>query len=1051
MSYISIYKASAGSGKTFTLAAKYTAFLLSGDSGAHSHLLAVTFTNKATGEMKERILEKLYSIAFGTDPNDEFLLKVQEFLDDDTREIGLTLLRKRAAERLSALIHDYDHFTVQTIDSFFQSLLSNLAHELGLAANFRVEINDKEVISRAVDNILQRIAALKDDAEGEKVSPLVQRDRALRHWVSEFIRELIEDDRSWRISKDLKKFAGQLFADAYTANEEALRTILADSQKLRGYEKELRSMEEALLADLQGLAHRIHDHIIASGHGGDEMDCYKDVFGGYGPSRYWPYVRQAMAGDLTKEPSATINSYIGKGGPLAEMLGEYEDKRGKGEVLLNSLRLSRANINKLRLLGEIASEVDAINDEENHFMLAKTPILFDKLSDTDAPFVMERAGNRFEHIMIDEFQDTSKLQWGNFDKLLVNNISQGNECLLVGDVKQSIYRWRGGDWRKLEELSQEYSGTTKSLEKNFRSAKVVVDFNNNLFTKAPSLLDAAWPNDAHQQFNDKEGGFVRVCINNESLYDDVADQIRQLQTTQHIPLNQITILLRGNNDANDLIAHFRQFYPDIPLVSSEAFHLQSSRAVQRLIAALRFLRDVGSNEKDEISMAYLKQSGELPQEFFDQRVALARMPLYELCEHLIILLAMDKEKGEAPFLFFFLDEVLVYLEENPSSLRDFIRYWEGTLSVKSIPGGEVDGIRIMTIHKSKGLAFHTVLIPFCNWPLEKDHRDSIIWCKPSQAPFNQIPILPIPLQAKMMKSIYAADYATEHEAQRIENLNLLYVAFTRAKQNLLVWGNAKPDKCRTAAELLAFTLKKIETDGGDNAIKATSVETSPCEDGKTETITYTYGDRTLAPKKAGKEEAPNPFCYEVDEEPVAFSHGSLKPRFRQSSKAQEFISANDDDAATRQAYINEGILLHEALSRIKTPEDIVPALDSLRREGLVDAAWVENHRAFLTMRVASPKTRDWFSSRWQVFNEQAIICPHPDKPLFTTRRPDRVITDGQHTIVIDFKFARHDAKHVEQVEQYCQLLTEMGFPLVEGYLWYVYDNEVVRIHSVSEH
>ena len=219
MSYISIYKASAGSGKTFTLAAKYTAFLLSGDSGAHSHLLAVTFTNKATGEMKERILEKLYSIAFGTDPNDEFLLKVQEFLDDDTREIGLTLLRKRAAERLSALIHDYDHFTVQTIDSFFQSLLSNLAHELGLAANFRVEINDKEVISRAVDNILQRIAALKDDAEGEKVSPLVQRDRALRHWVSEFIRELIEDDRSWRISKDLKKFAGQLFADAYTANE----------------------------------------------------------------------------------------------------------------------------------------------------------------------------------------------------------------------------------------------------------------------------------------------------------------------------------------------------------------------------------------------------------------------------------------------------------------------------------------------------------------------------------------------------------------------------------------------------------------------------------------------------------------------------------------------------------------------------------------------------------------------------------------------------------------------------------------------------------------
>ena len=1049
MSYLTIYKASAGSGKTFTLAAKYTAYLLSSDgTGGHTRLLAVTFTNKATGEMKERILEKLYSIAHGTDPNDGFLKKVKDYLAPDASKLPLEELRKRAAARLNEMVHDYDHFAVQTIDSFFQSLLSNLAHELGLAANFCVELNDKDVISRAVDNIMRRIAELPEAGDGTGDTEEVRHVRALRRWVSEFISSLIEEENRWKIADDLKGFARQLFKDAYVSNEAELREKLEDSQLLRAYEQQLRSMETGEREKMLALAQEIHDLIMERGGCGSDTEAnYAAVFRTNVKS-FVVYVREALAGNLSQKMVNAVWKYVNKGGDIADKLKAYEEQREPACILVNSLRLSRTNINKLRLLGEIAREVDAINDEENHFMLAKTPILFNKLSDTDAPFVMERAGNRFEHVMIDEFQDTSHMQWGNFDRLLLNNISQGNECLLVGDVKQAIYRWRGGDWRMFDRIAALPTSTTHSLDTNFRSARVIVEFNNSVFTQAPVKLGAPWPLDAKQNCNKREGGYVRVCMNKEALFDDVAEQVRELLTVQHISLSQITMLLRNNDDADGLIDHFRQHCPDIPLVSNEAFLLGSSRAVQRLMAALRYLRDVGSKAKDDISMAYLEKTGGIPPAFIARRVALARKPLYELCEELITLFGLDGERGEEPFLFTFLDEVVAWMEENPSSLREFIRFWESTLAAKSIPGGEVEGIRIMSIHKSKGLAFHTVLVPFCNWATEKDRNTEILWCRPDRAPFNTLPVLPIPLQKGMEQSIYKADYEAEHEAQRIENLNLLYVAFTRAQQNLLVWGIAREKTAKNVAELLMATLRQMEGSDEQNIRKADSVEVEPGDGKKADVTTFTYGSMTpVASAKESQAEAPNPFCYTLEEEPVAFTHGQYTPRFRQSGKAQEFMAEaqNAADAAQRETNALEGVLLHDALSRTVCEADISAALSAMLREGLVDAAWVERHRPFLEERVASPQAREWFDPHWQVFNEQAIICPHPDRPLFTTRRPDRVITDGQRTLVIDFKFARPSDSHVRQVEQYVRLLGEMGYPRVEGRIWYVYRNEVVNV------
>lgn len=624
----------------------------------------------------------------------------------------------------------------------------------------------------------------------------------------------------------------------------------------------------------------------------------------------------------------------------------------------------------------------------------------------------------------------------------------------MGDVKQGIYRWRGGDWNKLNELSSANRDTTHSLDRNFRSADTIIDFNNAVFTTAPSLLGAPWPGDAKQEANSKPGGYVRLCFNAENLYEDVAQQIRELIKEQGISYSDMAILLRRNTDANEMIEYFRQHHPDILMVSNEAFFLKSSRAVQKLMAALRYLRDVGRPErqKDAISEAYLRMEGELPGEFVSRKVELLRKPLYELCETLIDLFHLGENEEEVPFVFYFLDQVLEYLEEHPSSLREFVNYWDESLSRKSIPGGEVKGIRILSIHKSKGLAFHTVLMPFCDWPLEEDRSESILWCSSPKSPYNLLPALPITQTPKMNKSEFASTYQADHQAQLIENLNLLYVAFTRVKQNLLVWGVPGTKKKKLSSDLLLEVVEAIP----EEKIRYSLLEDQRSGSAPIAPVVYTYGEMPL-PQRAGQqtEEAPNPFVYKSEEEEVSFGHTNLGLRFRQSSRARDFIlssqpsTAGSSEAAgspaSQSSFLTEGTLLHDVFSRIRTVDDIDAALLSVQQEGLVTADWVEQHRALVTARVTSSKVREWFSSRWQVFNEQAIICPHPTRPILTTRRPDRVITDGERTIVIDFKFARHDAAHVLQVEDYCRLLREMGYPQVEGYLWYVYGNEVVEI------
>ena len=1068
MSTLTVYKASAGSGKTFTLAAEYIARLLQEEPGMYRHILAVTFTNKATAEMKERILQRLWDLSMlpeGTHPEDnDFLCKIVELLPG----VSIPQIRKRAADALHALTHDYDRFHVETIDAFFQSLLSNLAHELGLAAGFKVDLDDKEVISKGVERLMADLPN----------TPQVM------DWVLHYIQERIEDNKRWDITAEVNTLGRELMKEHFMRHDQELQKLLNDNKALSAYRGKLKKMKEDATNLLQTAANVLSDSIENGGNGYDDFSR--------GSTTLKPFVERMKKGDFEGPSDAVMKwmetyekwlrkadlkkaAMVERAENMRLQLCEVETARQHGESIVNSCTLSMRHLNPLRLLNEISRQVNTINEENNRFMLAKTPQLFDRLvKSNDASFVFEKAGTTFQHVMIDEFQDTSTLQWKNFKKLLVENMASGNGCLLVGDVKQSIYRFRGGDWGILNRIETEFKNTkptVNNLAQNFRSSENVISFNNAFFPLAARVLDQHGEtgeviqtiySDVAQEINSKAGGMVRIQLYPEKkkgeeepeicMEDDLALQIRQLHDEEGLSYNKIAILVRYNSSATKILNHFALHFTDIPLISDEAFLLSSSPAVQLIIHALRCLYD----ETDTIAAAYVARSyrndilGEdkewceviamgneaFPAGFqIEKRSELQGMPLYELCETLIKLFALHQHPGASPYLFAFLDQVLAFLEDNSSDLGRFLNYWDEALYKKAVPAGEVEGVRILTIHKSKGLAFHTVLLPYCDWAIEKDHLDELLWCEPPVAPYNEVPLIPVPLASgKTVKnSIYAEDYEREHLQRRIENLNLLYVAFTRAQQHLFIWAKAKDTLSGepTIGDLIRQSLLQLNDD---------------CLTKEEEQDVWYYEVKSskVTPRAPRPEGPVNPLEIHPATEFVELQSFDSNIEFLQSNKAKEFLADNEEDLQ-QEGYISQGKLLHRLFANIETTADIDNALLDFAQQGLIATGKpMEGLRKLIDKRMENPIVSRWFNGTWQLFNECTILSRDKEGRL-CPQRPDRVMVHDGKAVVVDFKFGKPQQRYHEQVAHYADLLKRMGYQPVEAYLWYVYTGEVVRV------
>ena len=1109
--HLTVYRASAGSGKTFTLAVEYISLLVK-DPENYQHILAVTFTNKATQEMKMRILSQLYGIANSLQSSQQYFNKVKE-----KTNMPDAVIRNNARAALTLLIHRYNNFRILTIDAFFQQVLRNLAHELGQTANLRVDLNNEEITEKAVDQMIESL---------EKGQPVLQ-------WISTYINNSIEDDNGWNIIGKIKTFGTNIFKDFYKAHEANLKEQLSNADDFKVYETTLRKRRNDIRKTFNSKARSILNEI---------KNANLDIPSNYRSGLY-KYLTDSAIAPLTNKPLKAgvlkanespqnwTSSKCAKAdkqqiqtlaaevlsAQLSELIAYNNDNWNE----FQSIQLTLSHLSELRLLHAIADAVDNLTKDTNRFMLSNTQALLKELiADSDTPFIFERIGARLKHVMIDEFQDTSTIQWQNFQVLLANCMAQElSQNLIVGDIKQSVYRWRQGDWGILNNIEKSFAHQKiklETLDYNYRSEKRIIDFNNAFWEQCVAntakevaqddaekakIVQKAYEDVAQKTHKTTENGFVKISLYpsksmKEAVLEELIETIKELFNNGYGGKNQskIAILVRSKSNIQDIVnALLQSFGNEINIVSDEAFRLDASLSVNIIVSAMHLLTHpddvltrgklvklynqevlkkpltdtdllVSINESNNIDTKNIdkkerrklateqqmaKLNSQLPPEYVTNRELLLGLPIVDLVDKLFMLFGLDQLEGQSSYICTLYDTLNDFLKDHTADIDDFINEWENSLSSKTIQSDEIEGIRIMTIHKSKGLEFDNVIIPFCSWEMEKK---GTLWCetKNKPAPYNKLPLLPIDFSRdKLIGTVFEDDYKEEHFQNIVDNLNLLYVAFTRASKNLFVFGlrqgkttldniaKGTPPGNRSYAIELALRQVSEQLQGSSLSF--------PDDIGSE--IHFEYG--TLAPETHEKEHAvaDNPFLIKPDKHIVSIATYPQAATFKQSNKSIEFVKGEDVDPSDRTRYIKIGNVLHQLFSTIYTTADIPARLNELEQQGIIynDEITSAQLRTRIEDAITNPQVQEWFSKRWQLYNECTILEYNKDTNEMEEHRPDRVMTDGKEFVVVDFKFGKEREEYKKQVQQYMEILIRMGHKKVSGYLWYVVKNNVVEV------
>ena len=1078
---LTVYKASAGSGKTFTLSVEYIKLLIN-DPTSFRSTLAVTFTNKATEEMKVRILSQLYGIWKRLPDSKSYIEKIKTDMD-----VTEEFMAERAGMALHNIVNNYSYFRIETIDSFFQSVLRNLARELDLTANLRVELNDYQIERNAVDDLIDNLSE----------------DDQVLAWIMDYIHENLQDDKNWNVIGQIKKFGENIFREFYKTNSKLLNEKLLEEGFFKQYMSKLRNLRNEAEAEIVNEAELFFDILNNNG-----IDIQNLSYGKSGPAGYFVKIRSGVYDEslITSRVKTAMDNGNGDGwvkktadaelkaiasSKLAPALINAEKTRSRNWPIYQSAVLTLRHLNQLRLLNSIENKVRDMNQEANRFLLSDTHTLLHSLiKDSDSPFIFEKIGTQLNNIMIDEFQDTSTVQWQNFKVLLEECMSHSSEQgnLIVGDVKQSIYRWRSGDWRMLNNIEREFPTmrnmlNVKSLDTNYRSSRRVINFNNAFFTQAAEieyrdltngdeLQDDKADNSAEQlkkAYSDveqnvpdfrKQTGYVSVELLPQDDYleqtlQKTADAVRELLEAG-AESSDIAIIVRSNSTIQQLAEYFAEAMPDVRIVSDEAFRLDSADSVNIIINAMHCL----THNDDKISRTYIAKAYQirvlgkdnelvdrllatedgvnnaLPKQFADNTPDLLAMPLYELAEKLYDIFGLKNIEGEDAYIYAFYDCLTDYLKNNTADIDKFVEEWDDSICSKTIQVNTTQGIRLITIHKSKGLEFENVIIPFCDWSIEKTNT---IWCSPKVAPFNELPLVPVDFNAKQMKgTIFEDDYNDEHLQNCVDNLNLLYVAFTRASQSLYVI--ARRGNANQRSYTIEESIANMELEGG-------LLEGDPSD--KKSIIKYTYGTLETADKKKATQ-SDNIFMPQVSNKNVKMVTYDSHTDFRQSNKSREFVCDEDDsnsEEKQRLAYIKTGRVLHHLFATINTAADIEPSLKKLEIEGLIEDSNVtcESLRKMLHKRLENKQVADWFSGRWQLFNECTILDYDESTDTVKEHRPDRVMKDGDKVVIVDFKFGAYRPEYTDQVRRYIALTKGMGYKDVKGYLWFVYTNNIEEV------
>lgn len=1091
---LTIIRASAGAGKTYTLATRFVAHLLATvhNPNAHREMLGITFTNKATTEMKERILSFLYRLKEQVDSQllaDILVLGGPEGLIPEEVPI-------RATKALNLLTSDYSNFSILTIDSFFQRLLHTVAYELGVVLNSRVEISNDEAVDDAVDNFLKH--------PGE--------DKKVLDWLVGYIEQQMEESSQWMLRKDLGKFAKRnLLAERYQELDESSKKQLSSASDLKRYEHTLKEIAEranqrALDAE-EACRHilELHSEKISSYN---HYEGFLNKIQIYFSSAYswedkktikYSGIIDSISKKVEKPEGIFKKAYRGAeyDASLESVLLAIRKLQSELSAAFSDLITCKTILKSTRplcLLLDLEQRLNVVLRTHNSMLLSRTKMLFSKLiGESDSPFVFERVGTRFSYIMIDEFQDTALTQWKNIKKLLLNSLAGGFSCVVVGDVKQSIYRWNDGDWRILHNMENEPDikrlgqPETITLDNNFRTLANVVNFNNELFPLLAKQIDSdakrticqeIYSESTTQQIPRKgKGGYVRLCfsrkngkvVNGETSLS-LGSQILSLHA-RGLKWTDMAILVRNKSAIKNIKSHLQSFETKIPLVTSEMFEYSSSRLVLALVSALRWLyanrnykQGSGRKMKETVAVAYLKElsrdynaqpeSENLPPhadgylseaevlgQLYDERSKLLKLPLVECCHRIVELLNLDELiQEDNAFLLSFLDEVSNFVAREGSKLSSFLRYFDEVLAFKTIPPTQPDGIQILTIHKAKGLEFHTVFIPKVDWSLTASRHDSedYLWMCPQEEPYNQLNLLPVNIPKDLKESVaFSEAYNKEMTERLVDNLNLVYVAFTRPRANLFIWAEDVEIGMSLATVVPSLScLHEVCVEEDEEVL----------EEGRVRV--FETGEIAIPATEKLNVVSDSPFEAQATEVNFRWENSDVIPHLHQSNVAKDFLDTTSKPLPKWRTLIDRGKLRHKIMEYIGCAKDLERAIATVYHQGLIN----EEERISLfeefSKILQQPCATDWFDGSWIIFNETTFLNPQLKLTQnYRAYRPDRVMKRGDEVVVIDFKFSTDadNVKYKRQVRNYVDLLHKVGYVNVKGFLWYVDLEEVIPV------
>ncbi|MDD7608770.1 MAG: UvrD-helicase domain-containing protein [Bacteroidales bacterium] len=930
---INIFKASAGSGKTHTLSKTYLDLLLKADSKtAYRNILAVTFTNKATEEMKERILR-------------------------DLAEEGKT--NPRAREILINLLHDYGSFSVSTIDKFFQQALRAFSRELGSSGNYQIELDKASLTKEAMDRVL-------DD--------LTEKDKDLLGWFTKQLETALDNGESFHLESSLYEMAEE-FGDV---NEK----FTYDKKKLT-----------ELKARCKEIVDTFHKDVYENALCIDTTTWGKTAAKGLAQyagaqTKYKDSVKAANATTLAKlAETAGCEAMYALMNPQGRRWKEYRTARMVEKVIF-TLGLAEEFYSKLAIIEE---EKGVISLDES------TSLLRDIIDGSDAPFIYEKLGVRFNHFLLDEFQDTSVVQWENFKPLLANSVSEGYSNIIVGDVKQSIYRWRNSDWNLLDkEIEENFKGKVEviTLKENWRSTQSIVNFNNEFFTFAADNLGLSKIYaDVKQEVKveDSQEGCVTVDFCEDEL--EMIDGYIEQAVAAGAKMSDMAILLRTNGEGKKVAEYLLS--KGYSVISDDSLDLKSSLIIRKIVSYLHSL----CNNSDSLN-TYLSESLEIDSEReYHSLLDLVDGVIKDLSET-----HPDEIKGQTLFIQSFMDDILEWTSIHGNDLRQYLKHWEESKIAISSPN-DPNAIRITTVHKSKGLAFPIVIFPFA----EKVglFKEDTLWCHlDSDAEMGESfnSIFPVVLGKSSGDSFFSESLKNEMEMQRIDNLNIFYVCLTRARKEM---------------HIIAKNPPKSLIDGRSSPNDLSQLLYLYCEQNG-----YTFGS-PYRWNEASKKEDSEIEEFDAEYETYGMNPEACSRRFVASSDAWDYFSEEGIGQSKRL----RGIEQHALLSRIRTSDDAPEVLRSIEPQT----------RELLLERISAHS--EWFSPELKTLNEVAII-----DSFGNTNRPDRVLVDEEgHVTVIDFKFGEEDEKYSGQVRRYMRLFREMGYGEVSGYIWYVPTDKIIQV------